>query len=239
MPKFMNLYSFLKMDEHDPNKNGGGGTGGDPNKKPDGDPGGAGGDGAFTDIGKANEEIKRLRGENASRRTANKELDAQLKAFSDTLGKVTKHLGIDEKADPVEVAKQLGEKNSSLELEVSLLQLARAHNIPADQDDYFRFLLSKEFETLKDGEELSDEKIEAVVAKVNAVGAPSNQDGKQNSTGLGNKKGADGKGNPPPAGGDSKKEVTVEQFKKMDVIQKGKLFTENKELYLKLQAESR
>lgn len=238
MPKFMNLYSFLKMDEAGDDKGGGGGSGGGNGDDKGGGTGGNGsGDGAFTDIAKANEEIKRLRGENANRRTTNKELDAQLKAFSDTLGKVTKHLGIDEKADPVEVAKKLSETNQGLELEVSLLQLARTHNIPADQDDYFRFLLSKEFEKLKDDEELSDEQIEAVVAKVNSVKAPAGSGG-ENKTGLGDKSGDGKKKDPPPAGG-GKNEVTLEQFKKFNVVQKSELYNSNKELYLKLQAESR
>lgn len=196
------------------------------------DSGNQGGDGSFGSLEDAMKEIKRLRQENAGHRTKNKTLEESLTSFNDKFTKINKHLGIQDQVDPEEQIKGLSSNNEQLTLELSLQQLARVNGIPMEQDEYFRFLIGKKFEALKDGEEISDEQISEVVAEVGKYSG-FKKDFKT-STGLG-----DGKTKNPPASDSGKETVTTEQFSKMTFAQKNQLFEENKELYNKLSAASR
>ena len=61
--------------------------------------GGASDDAAdFTSLEEANKAIKALRKENATRRTANKSLEDSVSALTEKLGKVSKHLGLEDEA---------------------------------------------------------------------------------------------------------------------------------------------
>lgn len=230
MPLFMNKF-WLKMEEANPDegKGGGGGGSGDPankNQKPDE----KSKENPFSDLDEANKEIKRLRAESADRRTKNKTLEESITSLSEKLGKINTHLGIKDDVDPAEQLQGLTAQNEQLSIEISLQQLARTQQIPVEHDEYFRFLIGKKFEALKEGEELSDEAINEVVAEV-----------KKYSGFKGNKSTGLSGGQAPAKNGEGGKgdEVTAEQFKKMSLVDKSKLFEENKELYLKLQKATR
>lgn len=230
MPTFMNKF-WLRMEEApggDGGSGGGGGSGDPANKNPAKEPKN---ENPFGDLDEANKEIKRLRNENAGHRTKNKTLEESLSAFNDKFSKINKHLGIEDEADPAEQLQSLTAQNEQLGIEISLQQLARTQGIPVEHDEYFRFLIGKKFEALKEGEELSDEAITEVVAEVQKYsGFKGNK-----STGLSGGQAPSNKKGDGDKGGD----VTVEQYKKMSLVEKSKLFEENKELYLKLQKASR
>lgn len=231
MPLFMNKF-WLKMEEANPDegKGGGGGGSGDPANKNPAKQDDKSKENPFSDLDEANKEIKRLRNENAGHRTKNKTLEESLSSFNDKFSKINKHLGIEENVDPEEQLQGLTAQNEQLSIEISLQQLARTQQIPVEHDEYFRFLIGKKFESLKEGEELSDEAINEVVAEV-----------KKYSGFKGNKSTGLSGGQAPAKNGEGGKgdEVTAEQFKKMSLVDKSKLFEENKELYLKLQKAAR
>lgn len=232
MPLLMNRF-WLKQEEN--NGNGGdGGTGGnpDPNKNAGGGTGG-GDSNPFANLDDAWKEIKRLRSENGSHRNKNKEIESQFALLNEKFGKITKHLGMDEQEDPEKVISTLKQNSEALEMELELQKLARLHSISADQDEFFRFLLHKKFTSLKENQEITDEEINEIVAKAkNQSAGQEDKTNKNNSTGIGT-----GAKKTPAAGGDS--EPTVEQFKKMGVVEKGNLYTKNPELYKQLNAQSR
>lgn len=182
-----------------------------------------GGDDSFgNDPAKLQAEIKRLRTENAKHRTKNKSLEDQMSSMSGSLGKIKQHLGIQDDVAPEQQVEELTAQNEALQMELSIAGLEHAHGISAEQKDYFRFLLSNKFNELKDGEEMTDEQIAEIVQTAKKVGGV-----QKNSTGL-NSNGKDNQGGNP--------QVTVEQFRKMSLMEKSKLYTENQDLYLKLSA---
>ena len=234
MPYFMNRFWLRQDAAGDGGSGGGGGSGsGDADKDKDKKNGGGSGDpdtNPFSNVDDAWKEIKKLRGENAGHRNKNKEIDSHNSKINGELAAIKKHLGIKDEEDPKETISQLTTKTESLEFELSIVTLARAHSVPADQDDYFRFLLQKEFAALKEGEEIKDEQVTAVVEKVKAAGGGGAA--KKTSTGMGD----GGKGKDAGSGGEA---TTVEQFKKMGIAEKTALYNKDPELYKKLNAASR
>ncbi len=174
-------------------------------------------------------EIKRLRKENADRRTTNKTLDEQKKAAEDIMGKMKQALGItDDSSSPEEIAESLKAQNSVLELELGITQLAVQNQIPHDQMEYFSFLFKKRLDGLEEGEELGEEQLTEIIAKVKATG--NGGEPKKKASGIGSG------GNPPPDGkGDA---PTLESFVKMNTGEKSALYMKNPTLYNSLFAEA-
>lgn len=198
-------------------------------------PGGDGGGNPDDDENMSPEDMKKviksLRAENAKARTKGKSQEDSTKSLLEQINSIKTHLGIKDEADPAEQVKSLKSTNENLELELSLTQLARAHSIPVEQDDYFRFLMSKEISKLEksgeDGQELSEDAINSVVEEVKKVSSFKAAKPNNNSTGVG-----DGDGGKPNGG--SNDALTVEQFAKMSMAEKSKLFTDNKAEYDRL-----
>ncbi len=173
-------------------------------------------------------EIKKLRKENADRRTKNKALDEQAKSASEIMGKLKQALGIeDDKQSPEEMAKQLQDQNAALQMELGIMQVGVQHQIPVDQMEYFSFLFQKRASEMNEGEEMSEEVLAEVIAKAKSAGGA----GGKTTTGI------DGNGNPPPSGNAG--EVTLEKYVKMNPGEKGALYNKNLTLYNKLHEEAK
>lgn len=246
MPKFMNQFWMLQAPKGD--ADGGGAGGGADDKENQDNPGGntdnevddenPGGDqkpdkknaddkGPKT-LEEAQALIKKLNAENAKNRVTNKNLKQSLDKHGADLKKVKDSLGIkDDAADPETTIKGLKETNEAYEVRMSVMALQIEHGIPSDQSDYFQFLLGKEFDSLEEGAEISEDQIQGVVDKVKLVSSGK----KKNSTSEGGKPPAEDTG-----GGDR---VTLEAFKKMNLGEKSALYGSDPKLYEKLTKQSR
>lgn len=210
------------------------GKGGNPNPNPN--PGGGAGEGEDADLGefadpkKALAEIKRLRQENAQRRTQGKDIETKFNALNAKFERLSKAFGGDEEDEipPEEKAAALQSHVEQLEVEASINHLARVFNVPMEHDEYFRFLISQKFSQLEEGEEVGEEELTEIVGKVQALqsGAAS----KPTKTGLGGGK------NPQPASNSSG--ISADQFKKMGTLEKSALYAKDPALYEKLKLEA-
>jgi hypothetical protein len=182
----------------------------------------------FADPVKAKAEIKRLRDEAKKHRLKSKGLESELSGVKATLGSLKKALGGEQdEVDPVEALRTVQQQKEQLEVELSISQLERDNDIPKEQSEFFRFLLGKSMNELEEGEELDQDAIDAIKAKLPSTG------GSTSSTGLGSKKpGA----KPPAAGGTT---ITVEAFAKMTAAQKSELYTKDAATYNRLFSEAR
>ena len=161
--------------------------------------------------------IKNLRKEAGDNRVKSKEASEKLK-------KVLEAAGIKEEDDesPESKITKLSQQNEHLQVRAAYLDLAIEHGIGKDQFDYFEFLMNKGCEELKDDEELSEEAFTSILEKVKSAGG-SKASNTTSTSGKG--------GNPPPK---KKDEVTIEQFRKMGMTERTKLYQSDRETYDKL-----
>lgn len=185
--------------------------------------GGEGQESSLT-LDQAMAEIKKLRKENADRRVSSKSLEEKLAQMEQFQSKVKAAMGLEEETSPEETAQILQQQNAALEIELGITQLAMQSGISPDQQDYFRFLLGQELEALEEGQELSEESLNGVLAKVRAVGGQ-----RQSSTGLNTTEA------PAP---NTSGTVTLEQFTKMNPGEKSALFMKDQGLYERLMTEA-
>lgn len=177
--------------------------------------------------------VAKLRKENASRRTATKSQEDLNATLTEKLNKITKHLGLeDDKADPEEKIKGLQSKNAELELDLAITQMARAHNVPVEHDDYFRYLVQKrvaEFEkTAKDGEEFPEELFKEVAEEVSQYGGQGQQRKSLGASNGGQKK---------PAS-QNNGDLTAEKFADLSLSDKVALKQKDPETYKRLWSEA-
>jgi hypothetical protein len=243
MPKFMNLGTFLKMDEAgEGGAGGGGGAGGSPEDKDQGGAGGAGGDSeggaeGGSDKGpKTLEEalglIKKLNDENAKHRLKNKSLDEASKKTTTELQKIKEVLGIkDENEETPEIKiSSLTQQNEALQMQMSVMQLQLENGISGEQGEYFQFLLQKKFAAMEDDAELTDEDLAEIVEKAKGFGGGEGS-GIPNKTSVNPQN--SGKA---PTGG--KGQVTLEQFVSMSMADKSELYGRNPALYDQLMTQA-
>lgn len=232
------------MDPNDENLNGGGTGGqGNNNNNPPPPPAGTGGQNGnggasddsadFTSLEEANKAIKALRKENATRRTANKSLEDSVSALTEKLGKVSKHLGLeDEAADPEEVIRGLQDTSAKLEMELAITQMARANNISVEHDDYFKFLVQKriaEFEeSAQEGDELPEDFFQKVAEEVSQYGGNGTRRGSLGANG----------GNKPPVKPNNNSDVTAEKLAQMSMSEKVAFRQKDPETYKRLWNEA-
>lgn len=173
----------------------------------------------------AQDLIKSLRTENAKKRqdsnNAKTKLDKYEKAFKLISGE-------DEDEEEPEV--KLGKVTAfaqDIQMKNALLEIAYENNVPAEQREYFEFLMQKKLDSLEEGAELSEEELTEVLTQVKGKGKATTS-----TTGDGGKGGKDKK----PGSDDS---VTLDQFVSMGMVAKSKLYNEKPELYNALMAEAR
>lgn len=182
----------------------------------------------FSDPEKAKAEIKKLRAEAAKHRNKAKTFSEQLDAVNGKLSGLKKTLGVeDDEADPEEKIKELSGKTDALEVELSVVKLARDHDVPKESDKYFRFLLGQKLEELEEGEEITDEQVAELAVEAKQVSGKSGN----NSTGL--------SGGKKPSADNGKGTLTVQQFAKMNTGEKSALYAKNPSEYNRLFSEAR
>lgn len=181
-----------------------------------------GGESSLT-LEQAQAEIKKLRKENAARRTTGKTLEERLLAAEGFQGKVMQALGLkeDEKEQPEAALERLNSQNSAMAMELELTSLAYQLEVPPQGAKYFKFLMSERLGELGEEEELDGEAIQEIAAQVRTqFGKPaasaSSVSGKAPES-----KGSDG-------------EVTLDQFLAMNIYQKQEMASSKPALYDRL-----
>lgn len=182
----------------------------------------------FSDPNATKAEIERLRKENAKYRTRAKELDSQTQQLNERFSKMEKGLktlfGEEEtEMSPEETIEALQLRNEQLEVQSALREAANEYGIPANQYDYFEFLVSKKLNTLGEGEEITEEDLDEIAKQARGVGATPTTS-------------VDGKGQNPdptqPTGG-----ISLEEFQAMGIMERSKLYGRDPKLYDRLKAQ--
>lgn len=209
------------------------GSGDEPNEDEGGEGGEAGdGKGDESDESKWDEKtkayVRKLRDENAKHRTKGKDLKSKLEQSEAQKKAILKAAGIEvENEDPAEKLKETQATTQTLAFRNAILESAVQNGIAGDQVEYYEFLVTKAVNGLEDGDELSDEALTEIVAKVRGGKGKAN-------TGLGK----EGKGGKAP-GGQQTGEVTLDKFCRMSMMEKSKLYNDNEALYLELMKEAK
>lgn len=182
--------------------------------------------------------IKNLRKENGKHRTKANALEAMTEAqkveFSSIKKRLAKLSGEDVEDDddvPLEARFQTAQANvNGLMVQNSILETALVHGIPQDSIKYFQYCMAEAVSNLEEGEELEEDAIKAIVAEVKSKSKSSS--GAQTSpTGK-----ATGQA---PVASTSKGNVSIDQFVAMGLMEKGKLFEKDPELYKALATEAK
>lgn len=177
---------------------------------------------------KTKKYILKLRKENAKHRTA-------VKTTEDRLGKLEKGLksafGLEdqESVDPEKQISSLQSEREALAFKAAVMETAIENGLNMDQANYFQFLLAQKSNELEEGEELSDEALTDLVTKSKAIGGKGGVGGSTSVTGGGTTP------RKPGASGD----ITLEQFTKMSMTEKSKLYQNDANTYNALMAEAR
>lgn len=184
----------------------------------------------LADPEKVKAKLKSLRDENVKRRLKNKELASNFSKVSETLNKLKSALvGEDDDADPEEKIKGLQRLAEDQASQLAIKDLVISHGITGEQSEYFEFLIGKAVGDLDEGEELSEESLNEIVAKAKGAGGV-----KKTSTGAG------GAGNgklPPPPG--KKGEISAASFSKMTMVEKSQLYSSDPATYRRVFDEAK
>lgn len=170
----------------------------------------------------AQKELKDLRGEAAKYRTTNKTLSERLAKLETGLKGIFGEED-DDKADPGEKLQKVSQVNQTLEVRNAMLQLALEHGIGMTDYEFFEFKMGKALEALGEGEEMSEEQLDEIISGVKGQGGGSKGPANSTTKKDDQKKPADGS-----------KKITQEEFNKMGIMARSKLYQENKELYNEL-----
>lgn len=170
----------------------------------------------------AKKQIKSLRSENAKHRTTSNNLSTKMEKFEEGFKKMFGEDDAD--ADPEKKLEALSGEYEQAVTRNAILELALQNGISGSEKmEYFEFLMSKNLESLEEGEEMTEEMFEDILGKV------STQFSGQTGTTSTRDEGKGGEG--PGKGAD---EVTQEEFNKMTIVEKSKLYQTKPELYNKL-----
>ena len=187
--------------------------------------------GDFADPVKALAEIKKLRAENAKHRTKSKSLEGELGKVKGTVTKLKSALGVGDDGDEEEPEKQiqaLQQQNEALQIQNAMSELCREHEIPRKGEKYFNFLIAQEFEALKEGAEIPEERILEIAKEAKQMFAGGGGQGGGTGVGTGKK--------PPAGGADS---ISAAQFAKMNPGEKSALYVKDPGTYQKLFNEAK
>lgn len=170
----------------------------------------------------AQKHIKDLRKESAKNRNNLKTAREQLEKK-----KKPKSKSEDSQEEDEEEDFQVDSQAYQIQVENEILNVALENGVPKEQVKFFKFLVLDRLNSLEEGEELDEDDIAEIIKE---LPAGKGSKGPANSSFGGN--GSKGKS---PAG--AKAEVTKEEFSKMGIIARSKLYQKNPELYNKLLKE--
>ena len=179
---------------------------------------------------KTKAHIAKLRKEAAGHRTKAKDLASKLKTSDEQKKAILKAAGIeDESEKPEEKVKSLTATSQQLAFRSAILEAAVEHGIAKDQLEFFEFLVQREAGKLEENEELSDEQLAEIVAKVKKQGASAANTSVE----------SDDDEDKTPAPNTGKKGITLDQFCQMGMTKKSELYAKNPKLYEQLANEAK
>ncbi len=170
--------------------------------------------------------LAKLRKENASHRTKNKDVMSKLTAEQERTKAILKAAGLLDEEKPEEKLKASEAERNNYAFRNAVLESALQHGIPADGLKYYQFLISEAAEQLQENEEISDERLVEIVSEVKK-GFGSGARKPANSTVTLDKDGNPVKQPDPSATGG----ITLEKFLGMGIVEKSKLYTTHQALY--------
>lgn len=211
------------MNAADDQNSGSGGSGsgdqnsgsGDQNKGGSGDS--TGGNQTMT-LEEAQKVIKDLRAEAAKYRTEKNNLSTRLEKLEKGIKAFAGGDENDEEDTETKFGKLQGEFET-LSVRNAMYELAFEHGVSKDDFEYFEFLMSKKLNSLEEGAEMTEEDLTEILG-----GLKTRSGGKSPAN---TSTGGQQKPNPEQKGG----EVNLEQFVKMGMMDKSKLFQTKPELY--------
>lgn len=183
------------------------------------------------DLGWTDEQkayIESLRKENAKYRTKSKELETQYTSINERFSKMEKGLkglfgeGEEDNVPPEQKLEAMQAQNETLVLNNALTEAALEYGVGKQDYPYFKFLVQEKLQSLEEGEELTEEDLDAIAKQSRRGGAAS-------STSV------EG-GEPPP---ESTGGITLEAFKEMGINERSVLFSKNEALYKQLVSQER
>lgn len=174
---------------------------------------------------KTQKYIKKLRDENAKRRKDFNNMSSKMEKMEKGFKAM---FGEEDDTDPTEALTALKGQFETSVSENAILRLAVENGISGVENlEYFEFLMSKKLNALEEGEEMTEEDLDEILAKC-SKGVGRKADTSTKDAGKGG-------GKDPGKGGD---EVTQEEFDKMSIMQKSLLYNKNPALYEKLMKNS-
>lgn len=197
----------------------------------EGEPGGEGDPDETKFDDKTKAYIAKLRKEAAGARTKNKDLASKLKDSETKKKAILAAAGISEESEtPEEKIKVLSAESQQLAFRTAILESAVQNGIGKDDLEFYEYLVTKAVSELKaEDDEVSDEAMAAIVAKVKKAGASAA------NTSVGG--GAGGRGAPNPS--TKPGEITLEKFITMNMSEKSKLYQDNPDLYTALVTQAK
>ncbi len=169
----------------------------------------------------AQKQFKDLRTENAKHRTNNNNLSTRMEKFENGFKSMFGEQDAD--ADPQVQLETMQGEYESVATQNAILSIALENGVVgAENVEYFQFLMDKSLNSLKEGEEMSQEQLGEILSKCskgnNANANTSTNDGKKGGQGPDQKDG----------------DVTQEDFDKMGILEKSALYRSKPDLYNKL-----
>lgn len=224
------ITAYAKREEFDPHAEGSGGGAGPEGNEPQGDQGGQGEPEGEPEGSKRTDfntlpadvqaYIRDLRNENKTHRTNLNNAKTENESFKNRMKAF-----FGESEDDVPVEEQLETATSAYEsmaIESQITNIAYMNGVPPEKLEYFQFKMSKALNELEEGEELTEEDLEAVINECRA--------GTQNT--MANS--SIDSGNRAPSG-NANDGISQEEFNRMSVVEKSVLYQKNPDLYNRLQ----
>jgi len=161
--------------------------------------------------------IKGLRHEAANHRTTANQIQAQ---FEDLQERIKSVFGEQKEAvDPKLAVQELQQATQDLSFKNAVLETAVNHGIPASGIPYYEFLLNQAGNSLKEGEELSDEMMESILAEVKQKSGTQMMHSSVKS---------------PQAAPSTKQDMDVNAFSKLGMAERTRLYQQNPQKYSEL-----
>lgn len=179
---------------------------------------------------KTRKYIEKLRNENASHRTKNKDLMSKIQGVGEREKALKKALGIEDESDsPEKKIEGLTANLDAVTFRSAILQTALEHGISNQDVDYLGYRIEKAAAQLGDNEEISEDDLADIINDVKArAGGKSANSSVNDATG--------GKKSPQK---DNGAVVNLDKFVSMTMTEKSKLYATNPELYNSLMKEAR
>lgn len=168
--------------------------------------------------------LAKLRKEAASHRVKNKELASKLSLSDKQKKDILKAAGLLDEEKPEEKLQKAVATTNQLAFRSAILESAIDKEIPKEKIKYYQFLIQEATETLDEGQELSDEKLEEIVKECRGAA------GGKKATSTVVKVDKDGKKIPDPNPGDSG-QLTLNKFCSLSMVEKSKLYIKSPDVY--------